>query len=63
MAALQEWAEEKKYIQPQKQVIGFYGDKTMEEYASGPGLELGWRKKWKARKEQKMEKRRASAAV
>eukprot|EP00918_Siedleckia_nematoides_P005419 GHVU01011948.1.p1 GENE.GHVU01011948.1~~GHVU01011948.1.p1 ORF type:complete len:169 (-),score=22.48 GHVU01011948.1:323-829(-) len=66
MAALREWAESKKYLQQdQTQLIGFYGDKTLQEYADKPKMEgLGLRRKWKARKEEKTQKiRRGSAAV
>lgn len=66
LAALREWAESKKYLQStETQLVGFYGPKTLQEYADQPKMEgLGLRKKWKARKEQKLEnKRRASSAV
>nr|POF17524.1 hypothetical protein CFP56_12938 [Quercus suber] len=55
LAALHAWAETKKYLEPEKMLVGWYGEKTMEEYASAPKLELGLRKKWKARKEAKQE--------
>ena len=53
LAALREWAEEKKYTRLGDQgLIGFYGRKTMDEYAAEqpPNFVLG-------------RKRRASAAV
>ena len=53
LAALSEWAEHKKYIYYDTALSGFYGKKTMQEYASQPGVELGLRKKWKARKQKK----------
>lgn len=57
LAALNEWAESKKYIQQTDTTLyGFYGETTMEEYASRPKMEgLGLRRKWKARKEAKQE--------
>lgn len=63
MAALREWAESKKYLQQdQTQLVGYYGERTLQEYADQPKMEgLGLRKKWKARKEEK--RRRGSAAV
>lgn len=55
LAALRAWAEEKKYIQLDTALIGWYGQKTKEDYLKQPGL--GLRSKAKARKE---EKRRAT---
>ena len=58
LAALNEWAESKKYIYYDKSLIGFYGQKTMGDYANqAGGVELGLRKKWKARKERKAEQK------
>jgi len=58
LAALHDWAESKKYIQTGEGALyGFYGDTTMEEYAARPKIELGLKKKWKARKEAKQEAR------
>ena len=56
LAALEEWAESKKYLETGTRLIGFYGPKTMEYYASQPGVEIGLKKKWRARKERKAEK-------
>ena len=65
LEALQEWAEEKKYIYHDTRLTGFYGKTTMEEYASRPPVETGLKKKWKARKarkeEQKAERRNTVA--
>ncbi|KAK4550864.1 hypothetical protein LTR36_000444, partial [Oleoguttula mirabilis] len=57
LAALHEWAESKKYIQTTDTTLyGFYGENTIEDYASRPKIEgLGLRRKWRARKEAKRE--------
>lgn len=54
-AALEEWAESKKFLETDKRLIGFYGPKTMDDYANQPGVEFGLRKKLKARKQRKAE--------
>ena len=62
LAALREWAESKKYLDAGTTLIGFYGEKSMEDYSNRPGLEmgsLGLKKKWKARKEKKAEQQAA----
>lgn len=61
LAALHDWAESKKYIQPSDATLyGFFGPISMEEYASRPKIEgLGLKKKWRARKEAKEEARTA----
>lgn len=57
LAALNQWAESKKYIETtDTALIGFYGATTMEEYASRPTQDLGIKKKWRARKEAKRAK-------
>lgn len=63
LQALQTWADSQKYAQPDKALVGWYGEKTMEEYASAPRLEFGFSKKWKARKEAKAEARNARRAT
>jgi hypothetical protein len=55
LAALRAWAQEKQYVQLDTALIGWYGQKTKEDYLNQPGL--GLRTKLKARKE---EKRRAT---
>ncbi|QIX01800.1 hypothetical protein AMS68_007317 [Peltaster fructicola] len=72
MDALRAWADSKRFAAPtETTLLGFYGETTMEEYASRPPalqpLEL--RKKWKAmrasRQEQKLKRndeRRATIA-
>lgn len=68
LQALREWVEEKKYIQPSSgsnTLQGWYGTRTMQDYlgdAEKPPV-VGFRQKWKARKEEKLAKRRSSAAV
>ena len=61
LAALNEWAESKKYVQStDTTLLGFFGETTLEEYAKRPGVEgLGLRKKWKARKEARQEAKMA----
>lgn len=63
LAALKSWAESRSlYVEPlPTSLIGFYGEKTMQEYVkdAGPRQELGLRKKWKARQEKKQEERMA----
>lgn len=53
LAALRAWAEEKKYIRYDTGLKGFYGERTVEEYASQPPVSLGIREKWRARKEKR----------
>lgn len=59
LEALQQWADEKKYLEPDTGLQGFYGTVTMEEYARRPGLKvegLGLRRKvkgWRERREGK----------
>lgn len=60
LAAFAEWAESKRYVQQDTNLVGFYGETTMAEYASRPKVELGLSKKWRERKARK-EARRASA--
>lgn len=55
LAALHAWAESKKFLEPESHLVGFYGQKTMEEYASAPKIELGIKKKWRARKDARRE--------
>lgn len=65
LEALRAWAESKKYLQFDRTLVGFYGATTMQEYASRPGVEIGWKKKWnerKARKEEKKAGRRNTVA-
>jgi hypothetical protein len=65
LAALKAWAEEKKYIQHDTMLTGFFGNTTMQELASRPGVEIGLKKKWrerKARKEEKKAERRNTVA-
>ncbi|MCJ1318759.1 hypothetical protein MMC15_004090 [Xylographa vitiligo] len=40
LAALRAWVEERQYGAPGEQsaLVGFYGAKTMSDYAAGPGL-------------------------
>lgn len=70
--ALRAWIEEKKYIQPNEDsntLSGWYGTKTMDDYieSSEKPLELSLFKRWRERKaerkEEKSNKRRASAAT
>ena len=58
--ALREWAESKKYIQYDRGLQGFYGSVTMQDYASRPPVEIGLKKKWRARKARKEEKKEAN---
>lgn len=53
LAALQEWADSKKYLEPGTGLFGFYGNVTSEEYARRPRVELGLRRKvkgWRAKR-------------
>nr|POF11553.1 hypothetical protein CFP56_44391 [Quercus suber] len=34
LAALHAWAENKKFLEPEKTLVGWYGEKTTEEYAN-----------------------------
>ncbi|KAK4504926.1 hypothetical protein PRZ48_002889 [Zasmidium cellare] len=60
LAAFNEWAESKRYVQPDTNLVGFYGETTMQEYAARPRQEFGLSKRWRERKA-KREARRASA--
>lgn len=60
LQALHEWAESKKYVQQDKNLVGFYGETTMQEYAARPRQEFGLSKRWREHKAKK-EARRASA--
>ena len=65
LAALKEWAEEKKYVQHPTMLTGFFGPTTLQELASRPGVEIGLKKKWKerkARKEERKAERRSTVA-
>jgi hypothetical protein len=53
LAALHAWAEEKKYVQPDSSLVGFYGQTTVEELASRPRMQFGISKLLKGRKEKK----------
>lgn len=59
LAALNAWAEEKKYIHYDRSLVGFYGAKTTEDYLNQPkvdlGMNLGLREKWRARKRRRKE--------
>lgn len=63
LRALNEWADSKRYIQPDAGLVGFYGTTTMEQYASRPKVELGITRRWKERKAKKEERRRSGAAA
>lgn len=59
LAALQEWADSKKYVEPGMGLVGFYGRVTSEEYARKPRVELGlsrkvrgWRRKRRGESEE-----------
>lgn len=56
LAALEKWAESRRYLEPETMLVGFYGPKTLQDYASRPGVEIGLKKRWRARKERKAEK-------
>ncbi|KXT17977.1 hypothetical protein AC579_9615 [Pseudocercospora musae] len=53
LEALREWAESKRYIQPDSSLVGFYGDTTMETLASKPRMEFGISRRIKQRKASK----------
>jgi hypothetical protein len=40
-------------------LTGFFGNTTMQELASRPGVEIGLKKKWRERKARKEEKKKA----
>ncbi|KXS96027.1 hypothetical protein AC578_3922 [Pseudocercospora eumusae] len=50
LAALHEWAESKRYNQPDTSIVGFYGDTTLETLASKPRMEFGISRRIKQRK-------------
>ena len=54
LAALHEWAEEKRYLQPGTTTLdGFYGHTTLDTYASRPKHEFGITRKLRELKEKK----------
>lgn len=53
LAALREWAEDHQYEKKPDVGFAFYGEKTMQDYASQPRVELGLRRKWRERKGRK----------
>ncbi|KAI5357988.1 hypothetical protein Slin15195_G063180 [Septoria linicola] len=58
LAALQEWADEKRYLQPSETTLnGFYGSTTLETYANRPKHEFGISRRLRERKEKKQTKR------
>lgn len=65
--ALRAWAEERMFLQSgDHSLIGYYGNKTMEEYAKDrpPELQgLGLRRKWKARRERKAGERERAKSL
>ncbi|SMR59227.1 unnamed protein product [Zymoseptoria tritici ST99CH_1A5] len=56
LAALNAWAESKKYVQQESNLVGFYGHTTVEELANRPRIEFGISKLLKGRKEKKKAK-------
>lgn len=62
LAALNTWAESKRYLEPSDSTIpGYYGQTTMEEYAQRPSIEFGITSWKRQRKERKDAKRRSVA--
>lgn len=60
LAALNAWAESKRYLEPgDSGISGYYGQTTMEEYAQRPRVELGFSSWKRHRKEKKDAKRRS----
>ncbi|KAK5108828.1 hypothetical protein LTR62_007802 [Meristemomyces frigidus] len=58
LAALHQWAEGQKYVQvADSPLVGFYGHTSLGEYAARPGLELGIKRKWRARREARLAKK------
>ncbi|TKA68162.1 hypothetical protein B0A55_07439 [Friedmanniomyces simplex] len=56
LAALHAWADQQKYIEPGTTALyGFYGHQSLQDYASKPPMEIGIRRKWRARREAKRE--------
>ncbi|KJX96115.1 hypothetical protein TI39_contig831g00012 [Zymoseptoria brevis] len=56
LAALNAWAESKKYVQQESNLVGFYGHTTVEELANRPRIQFGISKLLKGRKEKKKAK-------
>ncbi|KAF2207787.1 hypothetical protein CERZMDRAFT_118955 [Cercospora zeae-maydis SCOH1-5] len=55
LAALHEWAEEKRFLQPSTTTLtGYYGKETLESYANRPKHEFGISRRLRERKEKKL---------
>ena len=62
LAALRDWADSKKFMEPVDTTLyGFYGPTSLQDYANKPPVEIGLKRKWKARKEAKREQRQEQA--
>ncbi|KAL9533859.1 hypothetical protein SMMN14_02889 [Sphaerulina musiva] len=62
LAALHEWAEEKRYLPAGTTTVeGFYGNTTLESYASRPKHELGIRRRLREIMEKKKHTKRSSS--
>lgn len=62
LAALNAWAESKRYLEPSDSTIpGYYGQTTMEDYAQRPRIEFGI-SSWKRQRKEKRDAKRRSVA-
>lgn len=61
LAALNEWADSKRYLDPGESTLtGYYGTTTVSELASRPRIEFGF-SNWKQQRKEKREARKRSA--
>ncbi|PIA99047.1 hypothetical protein CB0940_03345 [Cercospora beticola] len=62
LAALREWAEEKRYLQPSTTTLtGYYGKETLQAYANKPRHEFGISRKLREMKEKKQGRKQSVA--
>jgi len=60
LAALNAWADSKRYLEPSDSTLpGYYGQTTMEEYASRPRVHIGL-SSWKQQRKEKRDAKRRS---
>ncbi|KAM3423833.1 hypothetical protein BST61_g1232 [Cercospora zeina] len=61
LAALHEWAEEKRYLQPSTTTVtGYYGTETLEAYANRPKYEFGISRRLRERREKKQGRKQSA---
>jgi hypothetical protein len=59
LEALEEWADSQRYYEPETSLRGFYGETTLESYASRPKHEFGITRWLRERKERTVAKHKS----